>query len=261
MLVFPQLSTGAPALYPVTKRVITRSAENVLGDGRRDLTADPDAVLTAWELRAAGLTLAEWNAIEALFQETSGRWGTFTFLDPVGNLLAWSETQADAVWAKGPLLQLTPAVADPLGSMRATRVVNTGQAEAAVEQTLNAPGNFHYCLSAWVRSATGSRVTLAIAGVSRSFALTGQWQRLFVTTNPEQADVETVTFGAHVEPAGSVDLFGLQAEAQPGPGDYKPTGARGGVYPQARFDHDQLTAVAQGTDVYDSVIRIVSKES
>ena len=45
----------------------------------------------AWELHASGMTLAEWNAIEALFEATSGMWQTFTFLDPTGNLLAQSE--------------------------------------------------------------------------------------------------------------------------------------------------------------------------
>jgi hypothetical protein len=53
----------------------------------------------------------------------------------------------------------------------------------------------------------------------------------------------------------------MQAEAQLGPSDYKPTGARGGVYSKARFDTDQLTVTAQGTEVHDAVIRIVSTES
>jgi hypothetical protein len=179
----------------------------------------------------------------------------------VGNMLAQSETLTDPTWVKGPLLQLTTGVGDPLGTSGATRIINTGQAEAAVTQTLPVPGSFQYCLSAWARSGLGSRVALAIAGVSNSFALTGQWRRVFVTVNPEQTGAETVTFGAHVEPAGSVDLFGLQVEAQPGPSDYRPTRARGGVYSRARFDTDRLTVTAQGTDAHDTVIRIVSTES
>ena len=53
----------------------------------------------------------------------------------------------------------------------------------------------------------------------------------------------------------------MQAEAQLGPSDYKITGAAGGVYPKARFGSDQITVTAQGTDVYDAVIQIVSTES
>jgi len=56
-------------------------------------------------------------------------------------------------------------------------------------------------------------------------------------------------------------LFGMQAEAQVGPSDYKITGAAGGVYSKARFGSDQITVTAQGTDVYDAVIQIVSAGS
>jgi len=59
----------------------------------------------------------------------------------------------------------------------------------------------------------------------------------------------------------SIEIFGLQAEAQPGPSDYKATNNRGGVYAKARFATDELTVTSQSTDVHDSVIRIVSMEN
>ena len=52
----------------------------------------------------------------------------------------------------------------------------------------------------------------------------------------------------------------MQAEAQLAPSDYKMTGAHGGVYAKARFAQDRLTATAQGADIFDAVIRIVSTE-
>src|SRR5579862_6235088 len=107
MLVFPQLITGASALYPVTKTSIRRTVVNTLGDGTTDVYADPDAPASAWELRASGLTAAEWNAIETLFRATSGMWQAFTFLDPTGNLLLESETFGGAGWSNGALIQLT----------------------------------------------------------------------------------------------------------------------------------------------------------
>jgi hypothetical protein len=60
---------------------------------------------------------------------------------------------------------------------------------------------------------------------------------------------------------GSIVIFGMQVEAQWGPSDYKQTGATGGVYANARFGEDKITVTAQGTDVYDAVIRIVNMES
>jgi hypothetical protein len=260
MLVFPQLVTGAAALYPVLQRRVKRTAVNVLGDGSKDVFSDTDAALIGWELRATGLTAAEWSAIESLFQQASGRWQTFTFLDPTGNLLANSEQLSVSPWTHGGLVQLTAGVADPLGTLRATTIVNAGQTTDGVSQTLPVPGNFQYCVSAWVRSSGGSSVTMIAGGSSQTIPASPAWKRISFTVNPATS-ATTVTFGLHLAAGASADVFGLQVEAQPAPSDYEKTGASGGVYTHARFASDQLTVTAQGTDVYDAVIQIVSREN
>jgi hypothetical protein len=261
MRVFPQLTTGAAALYPVTKQELQRTVLNALADGTVVSYADPNGAIEGWNLRATGLTLVEWNAIESLFEQTSGRSGNFTLLDPVGNLLLQSEAFTTGAWTAGVLVQLTPGVSDPLGTTRATGLVNAGQAAAGLAQILNVPGDFHYCLSVWVRSTSGTALTLAVANVSKTFAAGSQWSRIYLSANPGQTGATTVTFGAQVAAGGSVQLFGMQAEAQLGPSDYKLSGATGGVYSDARFGSDQITVTAQGADVYDAVIQIVNTES
>jgi len=258
MLVFPQLTTGAAALYPVTKQGLQRTVVNALAGGNTVVYADPNGVITGWQLRATGLTLAEWSAIESLFEQTAGMAGTFTFLDPVGNLLLQSENFSAGAWTAGALVQLTAGIGDPFVTTRATRLVNTGQASGGLSQILNVPGNFQYCLSVWVRSTSGTAVTLAIANSSKSFAAGTQWNRVYFSSNPGQAGATTVTFGAQIPAGGSMELFGMQAEAQLGPSDYKMTSAAGGVYAKARFGSDQITVTAQGTDVFDAAIHIVS---
>lgn len=260
MLVFPQLSTGASALYPLKKTSRQRSVVNTLGDGSTDVYADPDAASLGWELQAKGLTAAEWNAIEALFQAASGMWQTFTFLDPVGNLIAESENFGAPAWTNGALMDLTTGVADPLGTTRATGVVNAGLAAAAIAQTLAVPGNFQYCLSVWARSSSGTGVTLSIGSSTKTFTLGTQWMRVSLAANLGQT-TDAVTFGAQVAAGGSIDLFGMQAEAQFGASDYKLTGTVGGVYANARFGADKITVTAQGTDVYDAVLQIVNMEN
>lgn len=264
MLVFPQLITGAASLYPLTKQTSLRTVVNTLADGRTVVFSDPDAAETAWEMRAQGLTAAEWNAIQTLFQAVSGQWQTFTLLDPAGNLLEQSENFSSGAWTNGALLQLTPGATDPLGTTRATQVVNAGQAAEAVAQTLSVPGDFQYVLSVWARTNVGSTVTLAAsttgANALRNFALAAQWQRIALPVKLAQS-TGTVTFGAQLDPGGSVDLFGMQVEAQLAPADYKKTAAAGGVYSKARFAADAFTVTAQSTDVYDAVVRIVSTES
>ena len=129
-------------------------------------------------------------------------------------------------------------------------------------QALEVPGNFQYCLSVWARTSGGSNVTLTMAGAHREdvsaerhsgsgFRCRRIWARAR----------RSVTFGAQLDAGASVDLFGMQVEAQLAPSDYKRTGTAGGVYSKARFAEDQLTVTAQGTDVYDAVIRIVNTEN
>jgi hypothetical protein len=264
MLVFPQLSTGASALYPLQKTSRQRSVINTLGDGRTDIYADPDAASLEWELQAKGLTSEEWGAIETLFEATSGMWQSFTFLDPVGNLIAESEDFGASAWTRGALLDLTTTATDPLGTTRATTVTNAGGAIEAVAQTLAVPGNFRYCLSIWARTGNGTNVTLSISttggNATKIFTLGAQWTRVSLTANLGKS-TESVTFGAQIAAGGAIDIFGMQAEAQWAPSDYKQTGARSGVYANARFGADKLTVTAQGTDVYDSVIQIVNTEN
>lgn len=263
MLVFPQLATGASALYPVKKSSVQRTASNTMADGSVVVFADPAGASKAWELHASGMTLAEWTAIEALFQAASGRWQTFTFLDPAGNLLAQSENLSAGVWANGALIQLTPGVSDPLGTTRATRVTNAGSAAAEVAQALNVPGNFEYCLSVFARTIGSSSVTLTMSttggSLSQTFALSAAWSRVALAGNLGQASSQA-TFAAQLAAGATVDLFGMQVEAQLGPSDYKMTAAQSGVYAKARFGSDQIRVTAQGTDVYDAVIGIVDTE-
>lgn len=262
MLVFPQLTTGAAALYPVARKYTARTVVNTLGDGSTVVFSDPDGAVREWEVRAIGLTLAEWTAIEALFQSVSGRLGTFTFLDPVGNLLLRSEEFDHPEWNNSPLIQLTPGIGDPFGSSRATRVVNGAQAAGSVSQMLATPGTFHYVLSVWARTTGGSNVALTATGASgsamRSFGLTAQWRRISMEVGLGVSS-DSMVFGAQLEAGASVDLLGMQVEAQPGVSDYRKTGASGGVYGEARFAQDQLSVTARGTDLFDAVIRIVAR--
>jgi hypothetical protein len=69
-------------------------------------------------------------------------------------------------------------------------------------------------------------------------------------------NTESVVFGTELDAGATVDLFGMQVEAQPGTSDYKRTGGSGGLYAQARFAEDELTVTAKATDVFDAVIRI-----
>jgi len=115
MLYFPQLVSGAVSQFPCKKTVIQRTLVNILADGSQVKFFDSGASRVEWEIDLESLTNGEWSAMAGLFQATEGQLGTFTFLDPFGNLLSWSEAPGAAAWAKDAGLRLTTGVADPQG--------------------------------------------------------------------------------------------------------------------------------------------------
>jgi hypothetical protein len=264
MLVFPQMTTGSVALYPLERKRGRRTVVNRLLDGSSVVYADPDWAERQWELQCVGLNETEWGAVADLFDLATGRLETFTFLEPAGNLLAQSEGFGAAEWDNSALIGVTGGFADPFGGTSTGRVVNSGTAAGDVGQVLAVPGGFQYAVSVWARmSAAGSVALFASTtggSVERSFDVGTAWRRLVMPVGLG-LDTESVTFGARLGTGVTVDLFGMQVDAQVGAGGYQKTGARGGVHSQARFGNDVLTVRARGTDVFDAAIRIVSKGS
>jgi hypothetical protein len=188
-----------------------------------------------------------------------GRFGTFKLLEPAGNLLLQSEEFGEPEWDNGPLTTVTTGQADPFGGTRASTITGTS---VEVAQILAVPGDFQYSVSVWAKSAVGATATLfaSTTGGSneKAFVLGAEWTRIAMPVAMGLA-TESVKFGVRL--TGAAQLFGMQVEAQPGAGGYQKTLAKGGVHEVARFDEDTLTVRARGTDVFDAVIRIVTKGS
>lgn len=262
MLVFPQMTTGAVALYPLQRRRSRRTVVNALRDGSSVVYADPDWAQKRWDLACVGLSHVEWTAVESLFDAVTGRLGVFTFLEPAGNLLAQSEDFGSPVWDNGALVGVTFGIDDPFGGTGAARITNAGPTTGDVAQTLAVPGDFQYSVSVWARATVAASITLFAnttgGSAERSFELSAEWRRVVMPVGLDQA-TEYVVFGARLGAGVTTDLFGMQVDAHAGAGNYQKTGTNGGVHSQARFGTDVLTVRARGTDVFDAAIRIVSK--
>src|SRR5215469_3285844 len=128
MLAFPQLNSGALVQTSSFRRTSeTRTEANRLADGSEVRGPDYNAAEAIWEVALSELSDGELTSISTLFDAVEGRVGTFTFLDPAGNLLQWSEDLSRNCWQKGAMLQLLPSIADPFGGTGAVRVTNAGQ--------------------------------------------------------------------------------------------------------------------------------------
>src|SRR3954468_15135877 len=104
MLVYPQLESGALSQFPVVKTRRTRTVINRASDGSTIRLADPAGEITEWLLVYKDLSDDEAGALRGFFDAAEGTLQGFTFLDPAGNLLAWSERLDDDVWQRDPLL-------------------------------------------------------------------------------------------------------------------------------------------------------------
>ncbi|MCE5306208.1 MAG: hypothetical protein LLG20_01055 [Acidobacteriales bacterium] len=236
---------------------------NTLSDGSTQRFGDPAGSRIEWTLTYEDLTDAEMAAITTLFQACEGRLLTFTFPDPTANLLGWSENLAADAWRKDPLLQLTSGAADPLGTNRATRITNTGQAAQRLDQSLAAPENLQYCFSLYARSDyTGEIITYRMSGGTgdrRTFTIGPSWKRLIISSKLDSS-TETATFGLELPNGRTADVFGLQVEAQPGASQYKITAGQGGVYKRARFMDDSLTVTSQGVNRHSCRVRVTARQ-
>src|SRR5579862_4638260 len=124
MIYFPQLSSGATGQFPITRQRDTKTVMNQSIQSYEVKLADPGAATTQWHLAFEEMNDQELAALEALFQAAEGSLTSFTFLDPIDNLLAWSEQLNQPVWQANSLLTITGDVADPSGGTAAYQISN-----------------------------------------------------------------------------------------------------------------------------------------
>ena len=226
---------------------------NTAADGSSIKLADPNGALTEWQLRYEGISDAELSALQTLFAVSEGSLNGFTFLDPSGNLLAWSEDLTNAVWSPGPLLTSTGGGADPFGGTNAFQLTNSGAGAQDMSQTLNAPAGYIYSLSVYVRATQATAVTLLL-GSDRAGAMAGpNWSRISFSGSSSPA--ASILFGIELPP-GTIDIFGPQVEAQPAPSAYKKS-TSGGVYQGARFGDDTLSFTTTDVNRHSATVNIV----
>lgn len=256
MLVYPQLGTGALSQFPVRKQHRARTVTNQAADGSSIKLADPNGEITQWQLPYTDLSDGELSALEDFFAAAEGTLNSFTFLDPIGNLLAWSGKLDNSVWAPGPLLAAAGGIGDPFGGTQAWRLTNSGAAAQNITQTLAAPGGYLYCLSAYVRSTQVLPVTLLIGNGRATRTAVNQWTRVAFAFSGDST-WSSISFGLEL-PAGSIlDVFGLQVEPQGAASAYKAT-TTGGVFEGARLVDDVLAVTTTGVNRHSCTVKILN---
>jgi len=244
MLYFPQLASGTVGQYPVSKNLIQRTITNTVPDGSVVRYADPGAPFVQWTLQFQGLADSEIATLQQFFATCEGQLNAFTFTDPLGNLLLWSEDFTQPAWEKSTLLQLTTGLSDPNGGTSATHVTNPTGADLTLQQSVSAPGWYCYALSVYIQSQIPVNVSLAsqTGGVTNTsqYTASAAWQRASLS-GQANTTADAVTVGVTIPAGQSVTVFGFQLEAQPAVSPYKPSYEVSGIYTNAHFSGDALT--------------------
>jgi len=255
MLVYPQLESGALSQFPVLKTRTTRTVVNRAADGSTVRLADPFAGTTEWLLTYAELIDSEAAALREFFEATEGSLNSFVFVDPVGNLFAWSERLDHETWQRDPLMNVLGSIADPRGGTAAWRLVNTGAGEQTLRQTIAGPGDYNYAFSVYVRSDAHSRIALSISDQSVEQEVTPEWTRVWLAARGVPG-ATSVRFAMTIAAGAAVEVFGPQAEAQGGASPYMAS-TRGGVYEDAYLAEDQLAITRAAFNRNSCKVRII----
>lgn len=252
---YPQLPTGALSQFPLRKRRLARTVVNTTADGRTIKLPDVAAQTTVWQLQYASLSDGELATLQQFFASMEGSLDGFTFLDPNGNLLAWSDDPTQVEWQKGSFLALTGGIADPLGGASGWTVSNSGAGAQRLSQTLNAPAVYLYCFSVYAQAAQTTTITLHLASLSAKCVLGTGWKR-FALTGTGDVEATSVSFGIEVPAGSAVNIYGPQAEPQASASVYKGS-TTGGIYDNAHFRDDTFTYTSTGVNRNSTTVNIV----
>lgn len=256
---FPQLESLAMAQFPFKEQRSFRTVVSETEGGGVWRRSDVDGARVVWRLTLKALRDSERAAVEQLFTASSGSLRSFTFLDPCDNLLRYSEDFAQSSWTRSGMV-VTPGQPDPWATTRASLLTNPTIQEQRLFQSVPIPARFHYHLSVYARSAVPGSMGISIksggAMVRRDAAVGTNWTRYSVAGSPGGAANE-IEAGIHVESGGTLEIVGMQLEAQIAGSVYRPTTTKCGVHPEARFLDDRLSWTTQASNVHDAVIQIV----
>lgn len=258
MLIYPQLLNAGTVQFPLERGRFRRSTMVRTPGGGWFTRHDADGGEVRWSLPYRDLTEAEATRLSEFFEAAEGRLHTFVFVDPMANLLRWSRNLTHPVWETGLSSVASSGGGDPMGGNNAFRLANHGGAIQGVTQTVAAPGEYRYVLSAWLRGEAGTKARMRIGERGSEFQLDGEWHRYQVSATADAG--MAARFAVEIYPGSSLLIYGPQAEPQMSASDYKPTGGGSGVFMGARFDMDELEWVIDGPQRLSTNIWIRSKE-
>lgn len=252
MPIFPTLNAkGLLVQRPYARAYSALTSAEEQPSGRRYARAWRADPLATYTLSYSSLTDAEYGVLRAFFDARKGRYESFAWIDPAGNLAKYSEDFTQSLWTKSSVT-VGSSVSDPFGGSRATSVVgSTGAAYLKIDLEPTAINGWVLCASAWLRHAAGG-ATVSVgfldgaSNVYREALLSaGVWTRIEYTRTIVDTGTISMLIGIG---SATIEVFGAQVVATPGAGAYARSPMLYGYRPNCRFGSDELHAVHNGPD-------------
>jgi hypothetical protein len=210
--IFPPL-----AAYPLTREVRYTSRLNRLA-GAVEYRATDAGPRLLWNVTLE-LTDAELAQVQAFYQARGGQYEAFSFLDPLDNLLRWSEDFSQAAWVKSDPANL---------HISGFTLANSGAGPNVVRQAVALPG-VEVTGSVWLQAATAPITLRLTGGPERAVHPGPVWRRYTLTGTGTGFELE-------IPADAGVDATAAQLVAGPAPGNYVRSGAAGGLHSNCHFD-------------------------
>jgi len=235
--------------FPIKRETRFITQLNRLEDGAEYRLYEQTERLCRWDFDVRNATSEQAAQIEDFFLRVGGRYGAFAFLDPLENLLRWSEDFTQAAWEKSnpSAARLDGQLPDPLGSLGAQRWSNTAAQANSFTQWLEVPAaGLELTASIWAKAAPPCQFALAVLAdgaevFESNIELASGWRRYSLRVAFSGLDPALrVGFRFELPPNTTIDLFGAQLMALPAPGDYTQTTGLSGFHPHCRFASDGL---------------------
>ena len=267
MAVFPAINSGGVrAHYPNEVSFEHLTSVTNLPAGPRAAYAWRSEPLGRYTLNLKGLTDAETATIEAFFVSMQGRFGSFIYVDPTGNLLNYSEDFTQAVWTKA--CTVGASTADPFGGTAATLLVGDSSGNSFVSEAVAIdPGvaGSLACFSVYLRAVSVAgpfnlTLTDGTTTVNQACTLqTGAWTRVSVPWTFGSSGGVTVKIGGGSTWTGTnqIAVFGPMLGMTPGAEPYVKTPGCSALRLYCRFDQDAFDVNYQGPNNNNITLKIV----
>ncbi len=251
---FPQInSSGIITALPYQSALSSRTtSEDSAYTGKRYAWKWRVNPLGGFIINLQNLTTAEVTVLQNFFYSMEGRKGEFTFLDPGGNLVNYSDDFTNAAWHKSSIT-VGASVTDPFGGSLATSLTSSatsGLVYTTVIPAGNASG-FVVTASVWAKAPAAGQ-SIAIGFLDNSLTNLGYiiwplvqnvWRRVFCTITLATNNPIIVNIGGANTWGTSqvIQLFSASCAPLPGPGPRLLTPGMDGLRTYCRFDADDFT--------------------